>query len=300
MSLPSSDTVVLYPAGELTTTARVLHLAPTADGRTAVLLDRTTCHPVDVGWPDQGADRATVQLADGSTVPVTDAVVAATDGQALFLGSDIPVRTGEEGWSFVVAHLISADAASSLAEGDVVTVVADASVRHELSVGHTACHLASLALNRALADRWTKEVRSDGLGQPDFDASAIESSTIRANGSTDVFRLNKSLRRKGFPTDGLAEELAAIEGSVAATLAAWVATAAPVRIERMGDGLTDRRSWVCALPEATVSIACGGTHVDSLAELGELTVSFAIEDADGTPTLTMLTDAHPGARAAVS
>ncbi|MET0975992.1 MAG: metal-dependent hydrolase [Leifsonia sp.] len=289
MSLPSSDTVVLYPAGAVTNRARVLHVHPLGDGRSAVLLDETACHPVDAGWPDQGADRAVLRLGDGTEAVVTDAVVSATDGADLFIGSDIPVRKGEEGWSFVVAHLVAEDA--GIAEDDDVTVVVDESYRRSLSVGHTGCHLASLAINRAVAGRWTKEVRADGLGQPDFDGAAIESSTIRENGSTDVFRLNKSLRRKGFTTDGIAEELASIETAVNETLAAWIGEAAAVRVERSGTALTDRRAWVCDLAEASVGIPCGGTHVHSLAELGSLTVSLGLTDADGTPTLTMLTDA---------
>ena len=142
-----------------------------------------------------------------------------------------------------------------------MTVVVDEEYRNALSVGHTACHLASLALNRAVADRWTKEVRLDGLGEPDFDGAAIAGSTIRPKGSTDVFRLNKSLRRKGFSTDGLAEQLADIEAATAATLSAWISEDAPVHIDVSGPGLTDRRSWVADLAEASVSIPCGGTHV---------------------------------------
>lgn len=289
MTLPSTDTVVLYPAGSTRNGATVLHVETAADGRTAVLLDETACHPVDAGWPDQGSDRAVLVTGAGDEVAVTEAVVAATDGETLFIGADVPVRKGEEGWAFVVAHLLAPDAA--IAAGDGVTVVVDEEYRNALSIGHTACHLASLALNRAVADRWTKEVRADGLGEPDFDGAAIASSLIRPQGSTDVFRLNKSLRRKGFSTDGLAEQLAEIEAATAATLATWISEDAPVHIEVAGPGLTDRRSWVADLAEASVSIPCGGTHVSALSELGSLSVSLELADVDGTPTLTMLTDA---------
>ncbi|KQX07556.1 MULTISPECIES: hypothetical protein [unclassified Leifsonia] len=289
MTLPTTDTVVLYPAGSTRNGAVVLHLETVADGSLAVILDETACHPVDAGWPDQGSDRAVLVTSSGREIAVTEAVVAATDGETLFIGTDVPVRKGEEGWTFVVAHLVAPDAA--LAERDEVTVVVDEQYRNALSIGHTACHLASLALNRAVADRWTKDVRADGLGAPDFDAAAIASSLIRENGSTDVFRLNKSLRRKGFTTDGLSEELSAIEAATSATLAAWISEDAPVHIDVSGPGLTDRRSWVADLAEASVSIPCGGTHVSALSELGSLAVSLELSDVDGTPTLTMLTDA---------
>ena len=48
-------------------------------------------------------------------------------------------------------------------------------------------------------------------------------------------------------------------------LAGWVAAGAEIRIETDGPGLTDRRTWVCELPEGTERIPCGGTHLSSLA-----------------------------------
>lgn len=270
------------------------------DGRLAVLLDATPCHPVDAGWPDQGPDQAVIRIRSGGGQggggqggggqvewPVVDCVVAATDGAELAIGADITVRKGTKGWAFVVAHLLPAEA--RLADGTAVEVSVDADYRAALNAGHTGCHLASLALNRAMAGRWNKETRADALGQPDFDAAAIQSSTITEFGSADVFRLNKSLRRKGFGTDGLVEELPAITEAINATLAGWVAGGAPVRIDRDGERLTDRRYWVASLPDGEASIPCGGTHVASLAELGGLTVSLTTEDADGTTVLRMVT-----------
>ncbi|HEY5223943.1 MAG TPA: metal-dependent hydrolase [Microbacteriaceae bacterium] len=290
MTLPTTDTVVSYPTGATHNSATVVHTESLANGRVAVLLDATCCHPVDAGWPDQGADRAVMRVRDAE-ITVEDCIVAATDGSSLFLGEDIPVGKGEEGWAFVVAHVIGM--APRLAEGDTVEVVVDADYRRALSIGHTACHVASLALNAALANRWTKDARADGLGNPDFDGLAIESSRIRENGSTDRFRLNKSLRRKGFTTEGLADELDAVQASVNGLLASWSETGSAVRIERDGERLTERRYWSCELNGATVRIPCGGTHATSLAALGALSVELSIVDADGTPVLTMLTSVCP-------
>jgi len=314
MTLPRQDTRVDYPLGALETTTVVLHTEPVGDGRIAVLLEATSAHPLDAGWPDQGPDRASlvagaVPLAvvgqgdaavPGSaagadepsrTIPVVDCVVAATDGSALYLGRDIPVAKGTDGWAFVVAHLVEGD--PGLAEGDQVEVAVDAVFRHSISAGHTACHLASLALNRALADRWKKEVRPDALGSPDFDGTAIDVSLIRENGSTDRYRLGKSLRKKGFLTEGLADHLPELQAAIEQTLAAWLATDAAVRIERDGPLLTDRRYWVCELPDGEARIPCGGTHLASLGELaqiGSLSVRLSLADVDGTPLLTMETD----------
>lgn len=290
MTLPSVDTRVDYPAGLTRTSATVLHVEARPDGLVAVLLDATPVHPVDAGWPDQGPDRAVLRVA-GTELPVLDCVVGATDGSALYLGRDIPVPKGTPGWAFVVVHLVQGAAldGTALAEGQTVEVVVDAGYRQRMSAGHTACHLASLALNRALADRWKKEVRADSLGHPDFDGTAIDVSLIGENGSVDTYRLGKSLRRKGFATEGLAEQLAEIESAVNAFLTGWVATAASVRIDRDGPLLTDRRYWVCELPEGSVRIPCGGTHVSSLAELGAVRVALSTADVEGTTVLTMET-----------
>ncbi|GAA1058546.1 hypothetical protein GCM10017608_35760 [Agromyces luteolus] len=290
MGLPGADTIVTYPAGDLRAEARVLAVSPHGE-RLAVITDRTSIHPVDTAWPDQPAD-AGVLRAGVREYPIRDAVVAATDGTDLHIGS-VPARPGTEGWSFLVAHLLDADA--EVGEGDEVELEADAATRRALSIGHTACHAASLALNRALAGRWSKAAREDALGSPDFDGIAIASSRIEPSGSVDRYRLNKSLRRAGFDAAGLADGLDELAASVDATLADWVADDARVRVERVGHDLTDRRTWVCELPHASARIPCGGTHVGSLGELGAVRVSFAMEEDGGTPVLAMTTRAAASA-----
>lgn len=285
MSLPTEDTTVTYPSGAVESTGTVLHAENLADGSQVVLLDVTAVHPVDAGWPDQGADRAVLVTDAGNSYEVRDAVVAATDGAALFLGADIPVKKGTEGWTFTVAHVLPPNAA--VQEGDSVRIEVDAAYRSALSVGHTACHLASLALNRQLAGAWKKDVPSDAAGNPNFDALAIETSTITEHGSTDVYRLGKSLRRKGFRPEALLEDLSAAEAGINAILADWTATGAEVGIECDGDGLTDMRRWTVDLPQGPVSIPCGGTHAASLKETGGIQVTLTAEEGDGAVTVTM-------------
>jgi alanyl-tRNA synthetase len=284
--LPSRDTLVTYPDGALVATSRALHVAPVGDGRVAILTERTSFHPVDAAWPDQPADAGFLRAGDESLV-IRDAVVAATDGASLHLGADIPVRKGTDGWSFLVAHLV--DEGAAIAEGDEVVIEADAATRRALSAGHTACHLASLALNRALADRWSKAARADALGSPDFDGMAIASSRIVANGSVDRYRLNKSLRRAGFDTASLPVDLDGLRQVVADQLQQWLASGAVVRVEHEGDELTERRTWVCELPDGTARIPCGGTHLDSLAALSAVEPTLTIADDAGTPVLEMTT-----------
>jgi alanyl-tRNA synthetase len=281
VTLPTSDTVVTYAAGDTTSESRVLHVE-SLDDALVVLLDRTAFHPVDAGWPDQGADRGVLDGGD-VTIEVRDAVVAATDGSALYLGADIPVRKGTEGWTFVVAHLVDVDA--GLTEGDSVTVEVDEEYRRALSIGHSACHLAALALDAALADAWSKDNRG-------FDAAANETSLITERGSVDTYRVGKSVRKAGFDPAAL-DDTDAVAARVNATLAEWSASTASgaIRIDREGELLTDRRYWVADLPSGEARIACGGTHVSSVEELGTVTVTLESQHLEGALGLTMTTRA---------
>ncbi|WP_342000779.1 metal-dependent hydrolase [Microbacterium sp. LWH7-1.2] len=284
----TDGTVVTYPAGAVSSRGTVVHVADAGEGRWAVVLDETAFHPVDTAWPDQPADRGMLRVGDAE-LSVIDAVVGATQGDGLLLGPDVPVRTGTDGWTFVVAHIVESGA--GVAVGDTVDVTVDAAYRAALSAGHTACHLASLAFDAALAGAWRKEVQTDALGAPAFDALAIQESRILPDGSRDVYRIGKSLRRKGFDPAAL-DDLDALAARVDAQLAEWIAAGGAVRIERDGEALADRRAWVCELPGAEARIPCGGTHVASLHELVAATVSFEAAPMDGGLELVMTTTAE--------
>jgi alanyl-tRNA synthetase len=291
VTLPASDTIVLFPDGDVAADAVVLHAAGLPDGRIGVVLDRTPFHPVDLAWPDQGPDRG-VLVAGEDEWPVLDVLTGATQGDDLAVGDAMPVRVGAEGWTFVVVHVVPSDA--DLREGVAVRAAVDTDLRAALSAGHTACHLASLALDRALAGAWSKPVPADGLGAPAFDRLAIERSLIRRYGSEDVYRVGKSLRKQGFDPAAL-DDLDGLAAAVDATLREWIAGDAAVRIEREDRGLPGRRTWVCSLPEGEVRIPCGGTHVAALGELGRVTARFAVEPQKGGVGLTMTTRVASGA-----
>ncbi|GAA2893026.1 hypothetical protein GCM10010517_57550 [Streptosporangium fragile] len=275
------STHVTYPRGEVTGRSTVVATVPVED-RHGTIVAETPFHPLDHTWPDQPADAGTI-----AGLVVTDCVTGAVaeDGETVHLGDDIPVRRGTPGWHWLVVHVTAEPVAGG--PGTEVELAVDAANRRALSAGHTACHLAALALNAALAGRWRKEARADGLGHPDFDQTAIVSSRILPGGSRDVYRLGKSLRRKGFVVEGLTDELPEIARRVGDRLKEWVAADAPVRVDAPGPELTARRTWHCGLPEAEVSIPCGGTHLSRTSELGAVAVTLELS-ADGSE-LTMLT-----------
>ncbi|WP_430592081.1 metal-dependent hydrolase [Humidisolicoccus flavus] len=284
MTLPTADTTVTYPDGDTVSTGTVLHVEPFSDDRWAVILDVTAFHPVDTAWPDQPTDRGSITTSAGTQI-IEDAVTGGILDGGLFLGPELPVRMGTEGWIFVVAHIVSGEPP---AVGEEATIAVDEEYRAELSAGHTACHLASLALDAALAEAWTKPAPTDSLGNPAFDALAIQQSRIVPNGSTDLYRIGKSLRRKGFTATAL-DDTVAVERAANERLAEWVENAGEVTITREGSALSDRRAWVCELMGGATSIPCGGTHIRSLSELASVQVALERTDVTGGFEIVMQT-----------
>ena len=295
-TLPTTH--VSFPAGAVTGESPVLAVHPLADGRHAVVTAATPFHPLDHTWPDQPADTGTLTV-DGTRLPVVDCLTGAvgpdgavsTDGAigtdgGILVGADIPVRRGDEAWSWLVLHVLAGDPGDIT--GRTAALAVDTDRRAALSASHTGCHLLALALNAALAPRWRKDPgRADAFGSPDFDSLAMASSVMDAEASTDTYRLGKSLRKKGFSTEAtdelpaLADALPALTATVNDLLAGWVAADAPVRIETPGPELTARRRWLCELPDGPAAIACGGTHLHRLGELAELRTELRLSE-DGS------------------
>ncbi|WP_336645239.1 hypothetical protein [Microbacterium sp. USHLN186] len=281
------STRVSFPDGSLTGEGEVVLVDQAAS---VVVVDATPFHPVDHTWPDQPGDSGSISAGDAQ-VRVTEAVMAAiSDEGALAVGADIPVKRGGEGWTWMVGHRTEGAIPAEIAVGARVALTVDADLRASLSRGHTACHLASLALDAALADLWRKDIGTDPLGNPDFEGRANQSSRIHADGSVDEYRLGKSLRKAGFDSEGFADSLAEREARINAVLAEWVASQGDSRIHVEGPRITDRRSWRCTLPDGEVAFPCGGTHVRSLGEFASITVSLDLTDPQ---LLVMTTTAVP-------
>lgn len=286
----STPTIVTFPTGTVTGDGVIARVEQTPEG-TIVVVDETPFHPVDHTWPDQPGDTGSIAVGD-DTVRVVEAVMAAISDEAEFaVGSAIPVKRGAEGWTWLVGHLIEGAAPASFTEGARADLTVDAARRAGLSRGHTACHVASLALDLALADLWRKEPGEDALGNPDFEGRANQSSRIHEDGAVDEYRLGKSLRRAGFDTETFATTLSERERRINEQLAAWVASGAVSSIVTEGPTIVDRRRWHCDLPEGEAVILCGGTHAESLSEFASIVVSLDLSDPQ---LLVMTTVAAPG------
>lgn len=281
------STRVTFPDGSLTGEGDVLIVDRE---RAVVVVDATPFHPVDHTWPDQPGDSGTITVSD-VVLDVSEAVMAAvSDEGELAVGTDIPVKRGADGWTWLVGHRVDGEIPASVVAGASARLEVDAARRAGLSRGHTACHLASLALDAALADLWRKEIGVDPLGHPDFEGRANQTSFIHPDGSVDEYRLGKSLRKAGFDSEGFAASLDQREQRINELLAGWIASGGESRIDVEGPGISDRRTWRCVLPEGEVGFLCGGTHVHSLAEFASISVALDLSDPQ---LLVMTTTAVP-------
>lgn len=146
-------TRVSFISGSLEEQSEVLLCHATPD-QTLLVTALTPFHPQSHLWPDQPGDSGGVTL-NGDTIPVLPCRMGAIspDG-TLFVDTDIPVRRGEPDWAFVVVHPLKGQ--HDIPVGSAVTLKVDSDLRLALSLGHSGCHLAALALNRALLPYWKK------------------------------------------------------------------------------------------------------------------------------------------------
>ena len=275
------DTWVDFPSGAVSGSGVVVAVRPLADGRVGVVVDRTPFHPLDHGWPDQEGDTG---LLEGR--PVLDSLTGALDDDGrLLVDADVDVRRGDPGRTWVVVHVVAATDAPSV--GDPVALSVDGVRRASFSRGHSACHLAALALNEATARFWTKEPpRRDSRGFPFLDQIAVAVSRIRPDAAYDAYRCGKSLRKAGFDAESFLAAREPVADDANELLASWVARGAVSRVDTGGDPtLTARRTWFCDLPGGPAAIPCGGTHVADIAGLGAVRVAYVPSD-EGFEVLT--------------
>lgn len=282
-------TIVTFAGGSLAETANVVLVAE-REGQAIVVTDRTPFHPESLTWPDQPGDRGELVFADGQKVEIRDsseAVLNVATGMLLAGDAALGQRRGDPDLRAVVLHLLAAGPLPK--GGDVVRLTVDKARRDALSVQHTGVHLAALALNQCAASFWTKDAQDpDTLGFPNLDQAAVTRSEIGETASLDVYRLGKSLRKRGFDRDAFLADLAGCMTTINATLYTMLAGSAPVRVTPAEGPLGDRRQWSTRLGGQEASMPCGGTHVADLSRLARITVELQpVEDGFAMTTTSI-------------
>jgi len=269
--------------------AKALHVE-SDDSKTYLITDVTPFHPVSHIWPDHPADQGFVTIDDDVQYPVEDCLVGAIEQSTgkLCIAADIPVKRDAEGWVFVVVHQLSASA-SMINIHDEIVLSVDKEYQSSLSRGHSAGHIASLALNKVLAESyWRKDAdRKDPLGSYDFNSYAQMTSFVTQELCTDKYRLGKTLKKRGLNVADLLANLDGIETDINQMISGWLAEPTPVAMRLEGEALTDSRYWEWQLDADTlVSIPCGGTHIENTSELKALSVKLTQLDDQHIEMLT--------------
>ncbi|MEZ9176131.1 alanyl-tRNA editing protein [Vibrio kanaloae] len=268
--------------------AKALHVE-SDDSKTYLITDVTPFHPVSHIWPDHPADQGFITV-DDVQYPVEDCLVGAIEQSTgkLCIAADIPVKRDAEGWVFVVVHQLSASA-SMINIHDEIVLSVDKEYQSSLSRGHSAGHIASLALNKVLAESyWRKDAdRKDPLGSYDFNSYAQVTSFVTQELCTDKYRLGKTLKKRGLNVADLLANLDGIETDINQMISGWLAEPTPVAMRLEGEALTDSRYWEWQLDADTlVSIPCGGTHIENTSELKALSVKLTQLDDQHIEMLT--------------
>ncbi len=251
-----------------------------------IVVEQTPFHPVSHIWPDHPADKGHISVS-GHQFEVTDCLVGAIELATgfLFVDKDIPVKRDTAGWVFVVVHRIKLMGEtpfnSNIQVGGTVELQVDKPYQQSLSRGHSAGHIAYLALNKVLAQSyWRKDPdRKDPLGHPDFNSYAQETSFITPDKCVDTYRMGKTLRKRGLNSANVFEELSDIECKINQQLKSWVEFGGKVTMRCEGSDLTNSRYWECQLEAGLhASTPCGGTHIEQLSDFSVVEVTLSQVD----------------------
>lgn len=252
-----------------------IQLVKHADEKTYLVTETTPFHPVSHIWPDHPADRGKATF-DGYSHEIVDCLVGAVEEATgeLYVDKQIPVKRDTQGWMFVVVHVLDG---LITPQSNLVGLHVDKDYQQALSRGHTAGHLAYLALNKVLAQGyWRKDAdRKDPHGNFDFNSYAQETSFVTEDRCVDHYRLGKTLRKRGLNSAQFIEDIAEVEQKVNAVLQVWLSREVDITMRLEGDKLTDSRYWGCDLGEDHYAeIPCGGTHIRNIKEISGLSVSL--------------------------
>lgn len=261
-------------------------------GACFVVLKESCFHPRDFRWPDQPADKGTLQI-NGETLEVLDVVkmLSAPTVEPLF-DTDIPFtkRDLPENSRLISTIKVDIQYAALLEEAftaktSVIGQV-DEDYRLALSTGHAAGHLASYALNEAIAPYWRKTVPLDTRGNPDFIRQTQDRSQVVPSGCQDGFRLGKSTRKAGLNVADLATDLEAVEAKANAILSKWLELKPSIYFEKDGPALDESRVWHCKVGEENFSMFCGGTHVKNFDHVNAFNIELSYADQEMALSVT--------------
>lgn len=268
-------TIVTYPGGSLSESAIITGVYNTDEGKRVVVTDVTPFHPLDPWWPDQPSDRG--KIRKDSRVATVEGAVLVGVSQAtseIRIANTKGIKRSDESWVWSVGHVLGASDLVNFPLGDTCQLEVDPEYRHAISVGHTGCHIAALALNNVLEKYWSKAVAKDSFGNNNFDQEAITLSRIEEYKSIDHYRLGKSLRKAGFATEPFWRDFEALKTEITRNANEILRGINTVVVSPNRTPFHARRSWIAAHRERQLEIPCGGVHVTDPREVASIEIEL--------------------------
>ncbi|WP_117233628.1 alanyl-tRNA editing protein [Vibrio maerlii] len=289
-----TPTKILFCHNQWHSAAQVQLVVPSIDNGVYLVADKTPFHPVSHIWPDHPADQGEVRHGD-KVYSVKNCLVGAVDLEngELYVDKAIPVKRDTQGWAFVVVHELTTPLEEiNVESGDEIQLNVDQEYQQSLSRGHSAGHIAYLALNKVLNQAyWRKDAdRKDPLGHYDFNSYAQETSFVHPDRCVDTYRLGKTLRKRGLNSANMLEDLEQVTLSVNEQVKQWLATGSAVSMRLEGESLTDSRYWSTTLDGKALELPCGGTHINHTDEYSAISVELHQIDAQTIEMHTTVTN----------
>lgn len=293
-----SSSMITFHLNELESISRIIDVAQNPDGSTVIFLDKTPFHPVDIRWPDQPADKGTIIVNDES-FNVIDCIILGVHKETNEIRNIKEIlKEDKDNWYEVVGHVLDNSIGklpNFFLDVDVLTKV-DIDFRNKLSLHHTSSHLAAFAINYIFKKFWRKDPgpsNKDSLGSPNFDKLAMEKSSIFPDRSEDLYKLGKSLKKKGFESEQLLKEIEIVQSEINTLLNEnWLKSDSRPQIIADGPLLNDRRRWQCDLNDVgTAELPCGGTHVSKLPSAITCSLTFHYDQTLQENKLLLITAA---------
>lgn len=281
-----------YYSGSLFEIAKIVAVSKISkDSMFAVVTDISPFHPVNYSWEDQPSDSGRMIIEDRS-IDIVKTVISASDrySNEIVYHHDIKgfIQDRNPGnIDFGIAHFIFTDDSILTKSGAMISLEVNQLYRNKLSLAHSACHLMALALNKVTAEYWKKNIANDSLGNPDLDNLAIVRSKITALSSKDIFRLGKSIRKKGLDTQSILSDINQLAEKIEKTVNQWILSGGEITLSSNNDNVISKKTWHCRIEGKEVSIPCGGTHVKNISEIKRVKVEA--EKSLAQPEITLYT-----------
>ncbi|MGA8164963.1 MAG: hypothetical protein WB791_08085 [Waddliaceae bacterium] len=283
-SVLQGPTLVTYPQRITSGSSTLVAYALRRDHKLILFLERTPFHPVDSRWPDQPSDRGTLSF-NQKKLEVIDCRILALKGQDLIENKECKERDLPRLIGHVVEYSDGLQKEIDDYLGQEIEVEVEEEYRNKISLHHTACHLAALALNMVMNGLWKKQPTFlDSFNNGDFDKLAIQQSFIREAEAEDFYRFNSKIK-KYFNRDEFTANASEVQKKVNKILEEWIQSGSIVSIETQDQTVMERRIWRCNLPEGEAKIPCGGTHVSTLSCFEKIEYTIALSK-DGFASTT--------------